>query len=340
MGICSSKNGGRMRKFTLMILNIVLFYSIAVGFWLAFHEIFYLYNFGIIGTAGALGLGLWPLLPKEKKHIARKLSQALVGGYMFLGLGTGLIYIAFGFIQPENMQIEGFWFLLFGGVFAASVMHYVIAKITGPFIYNRSWCGWGCWTAGLLDLLPWTKSPGRLPAKWGYLRYIYFLSSLLVVALLVFVGRYSAHSLSGVVNLSGRPDLERVYQNLFYIPEFWWFAVGNFLYYAIGIILAAILKDNRAFCKYVCPVAAFLKIGARFALLRVEARGGCVYCGKCDLACPMDIQITRYIKDGRRILSTECIVCLTCVNSCPLNLLTPTFRLDRTGKELLRQKRL
>ena len=40
---------------------------------------------------------------------------------------------------------------------------------------------------------------------------------------------------------------------------FWAFLMGNALYYIIGIILAFKLKDNRAFCKYICPITVFLK---------------------------------------------------------------------------------
>ncbi len=71
-----------------------------------------------------LGMGLWPLLPQRHKPWARRLSQILVGGYLFFGLGMGLIYLVFGVITPENMQIEGFWFWLLAGMSVASVLHY------------------------------------------------------------------------------------------------------------------------------------------------------------------------------------------------------------------------
>ncbi|TXT65396.1 MAG: putative electron transport protein YccM [Promethearchaeota archaeon] len=79
----------------------------------------------------------------------------------------------FGYLSTENMQIEGFWFWLLAGLFAAGVMHYVIAKIIGPFLFNRGWCGWACWSAAVFDLLPWKKSPGRRK-KLGIIRYIHF----------------------------------------------------------------------------------------------------------------------------------------------------------------------
>ena len=140
-----------VKDFLSFIIMIVVFYIIAITLWLTMDSIFYLVNFIIIGTALALGLGLWPVLSKKKRHRARKLSQALIGGYMFFGLGFGLIYIFFGYIQPENMQFEAFWFYLFSGIYTAAVLHYLIAKIIGPFLFNRGWCGWACWTAAILE---------------------------------------------------------------------------------------------------------------------------------------------------------------------------------------------
>jgi len=324
-----------MRKFTLMILSLIVFYSIAFGFWLGFHQVFYLYNFLIIGSSCALGLGLWPVLPKRRRHLARKLCQALLGGYMFLGLGLGFVYVGFGMIQPENMQMEGFWFLLLAGVFAASVMHYAISKISGPFFFGRVWCGWGCWTAGVLDLLPWQRSPGRRPG-WGLARYAMAGVSAGLVFLLVFAFHYTARATSGIVDLSGTHSLARVYQNLLDIPEFWWFVGGNVVYYAAGIGLAAALRDNRAFCKYLCPVTALLKVGARFSLLRIKARGACSGCGACDAACPMDVRISEYVRAGRRVTSTECILCMTCVTTCASNALGASFGFDIGRRERLR----
>ena len=168
-----------VKDFLFFIIMIIVFYTIAITLWLTLDSIFYLVNFTIIGTSLALGLGLWPVLSKKKKHRSRKLSQALVGGYMFFGLGCGLIYIFFGYIQPENMQFEAFWFYLFSGIYGAAVLHYLIAKIIGPFLFNRGWCGWSCWTAAILDYLPWEKSPGRIK-KIGVLRYIHFYYKFLI----------------------------------------------------------------------------------------------------------------------------------------------------------------
>jgi ferredoxin-type protein NapH len=330
---------GSFGNFKVMIFVAVIFYALAVIFWLISHSIFYLFNFTFIGTAAALGMGLWPVLAKDKKHIARKLSQALVGGYMFFGLGIGLVYIGFGRLEPENMQLAGFWFLLLGGSFAAAVMHYTIAKIIGPFLFGRGWCGWACWTAAVLDFLPWRRSPGRLPKKFGAVKYIVFAVVTTAVFLLVFVFGYTRRSLSGFVDLTGTRAGPGLSPSLFQIPEFWWFAIGNAVYYVIAIILAAVLKDNRAFCKYLCPVTIFLKAGSRFSLVKIKGNAeACTDCKLCEKNCPMDITITEFVANGKRVTSSECIFCQTCVTSCAQGALRVSFGFDGGFRDRLKSR--
>jgi len=68
---------------------------------------------------------------------------------------------------------------------------------------------------------------------------------------------------------------------------------GNALYYGVGIALALILKDNRAFCKYICPITVFLKPMSYYSLLRVRVdESSCVSCGRCKRVCPMNVDVT------------------------------------------------
>ena len=329
------------RDFKMMAIMGGVFAALAVGLWLKTGAIFFLYNFAIIGLSLMLGTGLWPLLPPRHKPWARRLSQLLVGGYMFFCLGMGLIYLAFGVITPENMQIEGFWFWLLAGTSAASVLHYLIAKILGPFLFNRGWCGWACWTAALLDFLPWKKPAGRLAGRWEYLRHLHFAAGLLLVGAL---GRFWGYNLShtlGVVPVSSGATIVNlpVYASLWQIPELRWFLGGNLFYFAAGILLAWRLRDNRAFCKYLCPVASLLKIGARTALVKIGGDSAkCTGCGLCETNCPMDVRLTEYLRNGQRIVCSECILCLTCTSVCPQQLLRVTVGGDVGLRDRLRRK--
>ena len=159
-----------MKKYALPILMVTIFEIVAVVLWLTKDNIFYLFNFTYIGCAIALGMVLFV---KRYKH-ARRIVQLLVGLYM-------LVYL--GLICRENMQIEGFWYYLFTGVFEAATIHYAVAKIFGPLIFGRGWCGYACWTAMVLDFLPY-KVPKAPRKKIGWIRYITFAGSLIFVSAL------------------------------------------------------------------------------------------------------------------------------------------------------------
>jgi ferredoxin len=47
-------------------------------------------------------------------------------------------------------------------------------------------------------------------------------------------------------------------------------------------------------------------------------------------------QILHYIRDGQRVLSTECMLCQTCITVCAEGALKVTFGFDLGGTERLR----
>jgi polyferredoxin len=288
------------KKWIQPALIMAIFWIIAIVLWLRLDSPFYLFNFGYIGTALGIGIGVYESLPRKQKSIGRRLAQFLVGAYMLIFLGL---------MQRENMQIEGFFLYLLSGLFAGSVIHYLVAKIFGPLIFNRGWCGWACWTAMILDLLPYKQNPvGRLP-RWGFLRYTHFFLSLSAILILWFVFGYRLADQSSA--------------------ELYWLIAGNLLYYAAGIALAFALKDNRAFCKYVCPIPVLQKVTSRFALLKISSdQTRCTQCGACDRACPMDINVSAYAKEGKRVTSSECIYCMECVNQCAFGALDSNLQFD------------
>ena len=268
-----------LKKYALAILIGGVFEAVAVSLWLTKHNLFYLFNFSYIGISLSLGI----FLLGRKYPYARRVVQLLVGLYM-------LVYL--GLINRENMQIEGFWYYLFTGVFEAATIHYAVAKIFGPLIFGRGFCGYACWTAMVLDFLPYKTR--ALPRKnIGWIRYLTFALSFLFV---------SALFLMKVGNL------ERI--------MFWAFLLGNLAYYLVGIALAFLFKDNRAFCKYICPVTVFLKPMSYFSLVRIRCdETKCISCGKCKKVCPMDVEMTD--NSRKRKNGTDCILCMECVKVCP-----------------------
>ena len=266
--------------------------------------------FGYIGTSLGIGLGLYGTLPKKQKPIGRRLTLFLVG--LFL-IGFAI------FMGHENSQLEGAIFGFLTGVIQMGVIHYMIAKIVGPVLFGRMWCGWACWTVMILDLLPFKRPAGRLPERWGWIRYLHFGLSLSIVLLLVYVFGFREGA-TGTIAVT-------------------WFIIGNLLYYAIGIILAYALKDNRAFCKYVCPITVPLKLTSRFSIIKIgKSTGECNDCDACEKLCPMDVLISDYILNNQRVLSTECSLCQTCITVCAQDALKLSFGFDMSRKDLVRER--
>ncbi len=271
-----------MNSKTPIILEII-FVSIAYLLYSSTGNIFYLFNFVFIGTA--ISIGAYFML-KGYKH-ARNMMMLIVGSYL-------LIYV--GIIRQENLSMSGFWYYLGLGVFEAAVIHFLIAKIAGPLYFGRVWCGYACWTAMIFDLLPY-KTHNDERKNWGYIRYILFVAIFcLVVSLFVLK----------VANLD--------------LIMFYLFVGGNLIYYVVGIILAFYLKDNRAFCKYICPITVFLKTFSYFSYKRVKVDADkCVECKSCIKSCPMDVDMLN--NSRKRENGTECILCGTCIENCPKNAL-------------------
>ena len=265
-------------KYRTSIILAVVFETIAVWLWQATSKLFFLLNFSYIGICVALGVFLFTIGWKY----AREFTQFSVGSYILVFLGL---------ICRENMQIEGFWYYLLCGLMGAGTLHYVIAKIFGPLLFGRGWCGFACWTAMVLDLFPY-KLPKTQRKTWGFIRYIMFALSLAIVFLLFLLGMANAYTM------------------------FILFVAGNILYYVVGIALAILLKDNRAFCKYICPITVFLKPMSYYSLLRIKCdEDKCISCTKCLKVCPMDVEVNNNSRNRKN--ATECILCQNCTKVCP-----------------------
>lgn len=103
--------------------------------------------------------------------------------------------------------------------------------------------------------------------------------------------------------------------------------------------MAGFLKDNRAFCKYICPIPTIQKLLSRFSLLKIEINNKkCSDCGICEKNCPMDIKLLSYKNINKRVMSTECILCTTCTSVCPKKAVGISTKLDCSIDEKIRYK--
>ena len=73
---------------------------------------------------------------------------------------------------------------------------------------------------------------------------------------------------------------------------------------------------DRFFCKYACPLGAFLGIISKISLFKIKRENStCIHCNLCNKNCPVNINVSNL----NQIDSAECISCLECVTVCPTN---------------------
>ncbi|MCL4441493.1 MAG: 4Fe-4S binding protein [Firmicutes bacterium] len=236
-------------------------------------------------------------MSKPVKKIKPVISTRLAFLIMFT-----LFYWGFHFVfHRTNLQLSQVVFDLVAGVFTGAVIHVVIAKAFGPLLFGRGFCGWVCWNASVFDILPVRRPKKKLPEKYYVLKYVTLALALGIPLLLIVLG----------FNFQG-PG-----------AQFKWLVIENALIYAIGLVLAFVLGDRRAFCKYLCPAGALMTVASPKSVLKVEKNHlKCNKCRKCEEVCPMDVPVLSYITANQRVSHPECILCAECVKHCPKNCLT------------------
>lgn len=98
---------------------------------------------------------------------------------------------------------------------------------------------------------------------------------------------------------------------------------------ALALILAASVVIHRPFCKYLCPLGAFYAVFNRFSLYQMHFdREKCVGCGKCEKACPMNVEVTRNINNP------ECIRCGMCQSVCPADAISSGVKQKKSAPKI------
>ena len=268
-----------------VIVATALYLSIGWwGFWVIFPW---------IGFSISIGHLIRALLTGKKRLLGRKVAILMI-------LPCLLIFVPV--INNENFQLGGVVLIVLAGFFSKGFIHYAVAKIFGPLIWGRGFCGWACWTAAVLDWLPIKKPKKEVSPNTKHLRFVSLFISFIIPIYLVFVLNYNVRA------------------DYIYKKELIWMISGNAIYYLLAIPLAFIYSDKRFFCKNLCPVSLVMIPTSKLSLIKVKPKqGSCIECGACNKICPMDINVMEYVKKGKSITHSECILCTDCSIVCPVD---------------------
>jgi ferredoxin len=211
------------------------------------------------------------------------------------------------------------------------------------FFLGRAFCGWVCPMGAILDILdkPFGRWRGRkflLDRRFGALKF-YILAMVLASSLFgtqlaylfdpismvtrVFTWSFLApvqFVLKWIYNSSFVEDHMGFVQVILGKAVMWAFPEGQ-LFYRMNVlaflIFLTIVGANalapRFWCRNLCPLGALLGLISRFPLIRIAVNERCRDCKRCVLSCKTAAIDYNTIRPS----STECVVCLACVDVCP-----------------------
>ncbi len=182
------------------------------------------------------------------------------------------------------------------------------------FFGKRWYCSWVCGCGGLAETLgdPYRHLSDKRLGAWKVERVV--VHSVLVFAVVMTLAVLYTY-VTGQSSLLGFLDsysLRSTYG--FYIGSIFSGVVGTGFYPLMG---------NRVWCRFGCPLAAYLGIVQRFqSRSRITTNGGqCISCGNCSAYCEMGIDVRWYAQRQQDIVRSSCVGCGICSAVCPRGVL-------------------
>jgi polyferredoxin len=221
-----------------------------------------------------------------------------------------------------SIGIEALFSGLSRGVLNAGSVFWVLVFVS-VLLFGRAFCAWFCWFGGYLDLVEWGLGD-KLKIKFPRTMPLY-------LAVIPFVALFAKVYSSLLVNWLNNPPGRFIF-NLADTQPWGGQQTG------ISILITFVLYGpvllhffgRHAWCRYLCPIGALLKIFNKFSLGKVRlVNEGCNSCGKCNRVCEMGIDVLGDLKDHAQVNSSDCIRCLKCTDGCPTGAIA--FRMKRTG---------
>jgi polyferredoxin len=182
------------------------------------------------------------------------------------------------------------------------------------YYYGKRWyCSWVCGCGGLAETVgdPFRHLSDKSLGAWKIERWL--VHGVLVFAV-VMTGAVLYTTLTGDAEVLGVDSYGVRSTYGFFIGFVFAGAVGTGFYPVMG---------NRVWCRFGCPLAAYLGLVQRFkSRFRITTNGGqCISCGNCSTYCEMGIDVRWYAQRGQNIVRSSCVGCGICSAVCPRGVL-------------------
>ena len=229
-------------------------------------------------------------------------------------------WYTFGMQTFGSIGIEAFFSGLARGVLNTGFVFWILAFISA-ILLGRAFCGWFCWFGGYLELIEWgigdklkIKIPRRILLYLGVVPFVALALKVYSALLVVWI----EHGIPAVYTFR-LADVEP------------WGGQQT----GISMLLTAILYGpvllfifgRKAWCRYLCPIGAFLKIFSQVKIGGVRlVNNECNACGQCNRVCDMQVDVMGDLNTYGEVHSSDCIVCLKCTDVCPTDAIALSMR--------------
>ena len=206
----------------------------------------------------------------------------------------------------------------------------IIAVPVFVYFFGKRWyCSWVCGCGGLAETLgdPYRQLSNKSVKAWKIERWM--IHGVLVFAILM---------TAGVIYTYWSGASWFLFFDSYQVREIYGAFIGAGFAGVVGTGFYP-LMGNRVWCRFGCPLAAYLGIIQRFkSRFRITTNGGqCISCGNCSTYCEMGIDVRWYAQRGQNIVRSSCVGCGVCSSVCPRGVLNLEVKEEagRFGKPIL-----
>ena len=200
-------------------------------------------------------------------------------------------------------------FILVWGI----VLTLVIVPVMVYFFGKRWYCSWVCGCGGLAETLgdPYRQHSNKSMKAWKLERWL--IHSVLAFSLVMTLVTLYCY-------FTGAESFLGIHTQ--WIKDTYSFLIGAWFAGVIGTGFYPIF-GNRVWCRFGCPLAAYLGFVQRFkSRFRITTNGAqCISCGNCSTHCEMGIDVRAYAQKGENIVRSSCVGCGVCSAVCPRGVL-------------------
>ncbi|MCS7036907.1 MAG: 4Fe-4S binding protein [Saprospiraceae bacterium] len=201
----------------------------------------------------------------------------------------------------------GLFYFFFG-----LAMFFIGTPVLTYFFGKRWYCSWVCGCGGLAETAgdPFRHLSDKSLRAWRIERWLIYSVLLFAVAMT---------ALLWINVATGRSVLQQFSESFY---KTYSFLIGAAFSGVVGVGFYPLL-GSRVWCRFGCPMAAWLGIWQRKkSRFRITTNGGqCISCGNCSAYCEMGIDVRAYAQRGEDIVRASCVGCGICSAVCPRGVL-------------------